>query len=91
MNTIILVAETGSDITPALAAQYNIQIVPMHVAFGTETRDDGTFPSDEIRDYYQRTGKLPTTSGSTSTPGILTPRSCIWPIPPSPPALTKAP
>lgn len=65
MNTIILVAETGSDITPALAAQYNIQIVPMHVAFGTETRDDGTFPSDEIRDYYQRTGKLPTTSGST--------------------------
>ena len=65
MKPIILLAETGSDVSPELAAQYNIQIVPMHVAFDTETRDDGTFPPEEIRDYYQRTGKLPTTSGST--------------------------
>ena len=65
MSSIIIVAETGSDITPELAQRYHIRVVPMHVAFSTETRDDGSFPPEEIRDYYQRTGKLPTTSGST--------------------------
>lgn len=65
MSSIIIVAETGSDITPELAQRYGIRVVPMHVAFGTETRDDASFPPEEIRDYYQRTGKLPTTSGST--------------------------
>ena len=29
MNPIILVAETGSDITPELAAKYHIRLVPM--------------------------------------------------------------
>lgn len=65
MKPIILVAETGSDITPELAAQYHIHIVPMHVAFDNVTKDDGSFPAQEICDYYQATGKLPTTSGST--------------------------
>lgn len=65
MQPIILVAETGSDITPELAAQYHIQIVPMHVAFDGKTLDDGAFPVQKICDYYQQTGKLPTTSGST--------------------------
>ena len=65
MRPIILVAETGSDVTPELAAQYNIQIVPMHVAFDGQTLDDGAFPVQKICDYYQQTGKLPTTSGST--------------------------
>lgn len=35
MNPIILVAETGSDITPELAAKYHIRLVPMHVSFDT--------------------------------------------------------
>ncbi len=65
MNPIILVAETGSDINKELAAQHNIQIVPMHVTFDTETFDDGEFPTEKIREYYQATGKLPKTSGST--------------------------
>lgn len=65
MPSIILVAETGSDITPELAAQYNIQMVPMHVAFDGITLDDGTFSPQNICDYYQDTGKLPRTSGST--------------------------
>ena len=65
MQPIILVAETGSDITPELAAQYHIQIVPMHVAFDGKTLDDGAFPVQKICDYYQQTGKLPTASGST--------------------------
>lgn len=65
MKPIILVAETGSDITPELASKYGIQMVPMHVAFGQETLDDGTFPAQKICDYYKETGKLPKTSGST--------------------------
>ncbi len=65
MNQIILVAETGSDITTELARQYGIHIVPMHVAFDNETLDDGTFPAQKIVDFYQSTGRLPRTSGST--------------------------
>lgn len=65
MSHIILVAESGSDIPPALAQRYGIQIVPMHVAFGNTTKDDGSFPSEDICAWYQRTGQLPKTSGST--------------------------
>ncbi len=65
MKQIILMAETGSDITPELAAQYQIHMIPMHVAFGENTKDDGTFPAEDICTFYQTTGKLPTTSGST--------------------------
>lgn len=65
MKKIILVAETGSDITPELAAQYNIQMVSMHVSFDDETLDDGSFSPEKIIDYYKTTGKLPKTSGST--------------------------
>lgn len=65
MRQIILVAETGSDITPELAAEYNIQMVPMHVSFDNETLDDGSFSPEKICDYYKTTGKLPKTSGST--------------------------
>lgn len=65
MKQIILVAETGSDITKELAAEYGIEIVPMHVNFGNETLDDGTFPAEKIPEYYNSTGKLPKTSGCT--------------------------
>lgn len=65
MSSIILVAESGSDITKEIAARYHIEIVPMHVNFGEETIDDGTFPAQQIVDYYRVTGTLPKTSGST--------------------------
>lgn len=65
MKPIILVAETGSDINPELAAQYQIQIVPMHVTFEDKTLDDGAFPVEDIVAYYQATKKVPKTSGST--------------------------
>lgn len=64
MKNIILVAETGSDIPKEIAKKYDIHMVPMHVTFGEETMDDGTFPSQKIVDYYKETGKLPKTSGS---------------------------
>ena len=50
---------------PVLAAEYNIKIVPMHVSFDHETMEDGAFPVEKIVDYYEETGKLPKTSGST--------------------------
>lgn len=65
MSSIILLAETGSDTPAELAASCNIRLVPMHVSMGDVTLDDGSFPAEEIHAYYERTGKTPTTSGST--------------------------
>lgn len=64
MGKIVLLAETGSDIPRDVAERNEIYIVPMHVSFGDETRDDGTFPSEDICKYYEATGSLPRTSGS---------------------------
>jgi DegV family protein with EDD domain len=63
MSRIILTAETGSDMSAELSRKYNIYIVPMHVTFGDETLDDGTFPTQKVCDYYDATGKVPKTSG----------------------------
>lgn len=65
MSSIILVAESGSDITPQLAEQHGIAMVPMHVNFDDETFDDGSFSTQKICDFYKETGRLPKTSGST--------------------------
>ena len=65
LNKIILVAETGSDTPADLAREKGIYLVPMHVSMGDETFDDGTFPPEDVCAYYDRSGKLPTTSGST--------------------------
>ena len=64
MAKIVLVAESGSDISPELAKEYGIHIVPMHVTFEDETFDDGTFPVERIPEYYRTEKKLPKTSGS---------------------------
>ena len=64
-NNIILVTETGSDITKEFAQELGVILIPMHVAMGEETFDDGTFPAEDVCAYYDRTGKIPTTSGST--------------------------
>ena len=63
MSKIVIVAETGSDISPELAARYGIYLVPMHVMFGDVEKDDGSFSTQEILDYYQKTGKTTSTSG----------------------------
>ena len=65
MSKIILMAESGSDITPEQAKQNGIVIVPMHVSFGGETRDDGAFPTTEMFDFYKKHRELPRTSGCT--------------------------
>lgn len=65
MKGFILAAESGADIPPELAKRHQIRIVPMHVSFDGITKDDGAFPAEEVFAYYERTKKLPTTSGST--------------------------
>ena len=65
MNPIILVAESGSDIKPEAAKKHDIHIVPMHVAYGGQTRDDGSFPVSEMFEHYAKTRDLPRTSGCT--------------------------
>ena len=65
LNPILLLAETGSDIPQDLASELGISLVPMHVSLGDKTLDDGTFPPEDVCAYYDRTGKCPTTSGST--------------------------
>lgn len=101
MGNIILVAETGADIPPGEAERHGVHIVPMHVSFGSETRDDGTFPQkksaptmNEQRncqkpvEAHRRTFK-PSLTASTSAGRRR--RSCIWLIPPQLPAPFKAP
>ena len=73
-KNIVLLAETGSDITPEIAAKYGIYIVPMHVQLGDITKDDGSFPPEEVCEYYEKTGKVPKTS---RTPGQTHSLSCI--------------
>ncbi len=62
---IIVVTETGSDLTPALAGEHGIYLVPMHVSLGGKTLDDGTFPAEDVCKFYKETGEAPHTSGST--------------------------
>ena len=63
MSKIILVAETGSDISKDIAKENGIYLTPMHVTFGDRTVDDMTFPAEDIVKYYKETGKTPKTSG----------------------------
>ncbi len=65
MSKFVILAETGADIPAEIAAEYGIYIAPMHVTFGSETRDDGTFPVDDVFAYYDKTGTLTKTSGCT--------------------------
>ncbi|MDO4296940.1 MAG: DegV family protein [Lachnospiraceae bacterium] len=67
MRKYIILAETGADIPSELTERYGIYTVPMHVSFGAETKDDGSFPIDDVFDYYKKSGKLPRTSGCNVT------------------------
>jgi DegV family protein with EDD domain len=64
MKEVILVAESGADISPELAREYGIYIVPMHVTFDDRTMNDPDVNPQEIVDYFNQTGEVPKTSGS---------------------------
>ncbi|MBQ2776740.1 MAG: DegV family protein, partial [Peptococcaceae bacterium] len=63
MQKVILVTESGSDLMPQWREKYGVYIIPMHVSFGDETKDDGTFSVADVCGYYNRTGAVPKTSG----------------------------
>ncbi len=63
MSNYILLVETGADVPNEMAERYAIVRVPMHVSFGNVTKEDGGFPIHELFEYYDKTGKLPQTSG----------------------------
>ena len=51
---VVLVAESGADIPKEIAEKEGIYIVPMHVTFDGETKDDGSFPASNIIDYFEK-------------------------------------
>lgn len=63
MADYVLVTESGSDIHADTARRHGIVVVPMHVSFGNLSRDDDSFPPEELYESYRATGKLPQTSG----------------------------
>lgn len=65
MSKFIILVETGADMPADLAKKYGIWEAPMHVAFGSETKDDGSFPVTDIYDFFEKTGTLTKTSGCT--------------------------
>ena len=65
MAKYVVVTESGGDIPADLVERYGIRVVPMHVSLGDVSLDDGSFPVEEVFDFYKKTGKLPRTSGST--------------------------
>lgn len=65
MKKYIITTESGSDLSKEIIDRYNIQIIPMHVIMDEQTYPDGSFEVQKVFDYYEKTGTLPKTSGST--------------------------
>lgn len=64
MGKFVIVADSGSDITPEIAGRYGIEVVKMHVTIGDETIDDGDMPSAEMFQRCEELDVMPKTSGS---------------------------
>ena len=65
MNKYIITTESGSDLSKEIIDRYNIHVVPMHVTMDDQTFPDGSFEVQKVFDFYEKTGNLPKTSGST--------------------------
>lgn len=65
MNNYIITTESGSDLSQEMIERYNVYVIPMHVTLGKESFEDGKLAVEKIFDYYDETGVLPKTSGST--------------------------
>lgn len=65
MSRKVIVAESGCDMPKNLVNEYDIKIVPMHVAMDGKNLNDGEFPVTEVFSYYNSTKKLPTTSATS--------------------------
>lgn len=65
MKKYIITTESGSDLSKEIIDRYNIKVVPMHVTMEDKTYPDGSFDVQKVFDFYEETGTLPKTSGST--------------------------
>ena len=62
MREIVITTESGSDMPQKLTEEFNVHVVPMHVIIDDVDYADGTIPVDRVFEYYESTGKVPTTS-----------------------------
>lgn len=64
MGKYVILVESGADPTSEMVEKYHFHVVPMHVQLGDITKDDRTFPIEEVFECYEKTGILPKTSAS---------------------------
>ncbi|WP_340023099.1 DegV family protein [Paenibacillus sp. FSL K6-1096] len=63
MNRTVIVTDSTSDIPPALAEQYGIEVVPLTLMFGEEAfRDQVDMTPEQFYERLPRSPQLPTTS-----------------------------
>lgn len=63
MKQVVITADSAADIPNNIAEKYDIKIMPMHVVFGGEEKNDGVdITAPEIFDFVDRTGEIPKTS-----------------------------
>lgn len=62
MGEIIITTESGTDLRPERARELGIQVIPMYVAMGGNTRADGSFPVSEVFGHFRQNREVPTTS-----------------------------
>ena len=65
MRKYIITTESGSDLSKEMIDRYNVRVIPMHVTMGDQTSPDGSFDVQTAFDYYDKTGNLPKTSGTS--------------------------
>ena len=62
MREILISTESGSDLPASLVQKYQVHVIPMHIIMNGESLDDGCFPIERVFDYFEETGRIPTTS-----------------------------
>jgi DegV family protein with EDD domain len=62
VSKFIILTESGTDLPLDLVNQHHIQVIPMHVILGNKDCPDGSIQVTDVYEYYNRTGKIPTTS-----------------------------
>ncbi len=62
MREVAIVTDSTSDITPAIAEQHGIAVVPLSLAFGEEVFEDGVLTQQEFFTRMNAAPQLPTTS-----------------------------
>ena len=62
MSTVRVVADSGCDLPPEVAAQYNIIVIPVFVNFGAETVSTDQLTSDQFWARARQGAELPSTA-----------------------------